>query len=50
MKKEQQAMPVYDPPKVEVVEVEIEKGFAISVNMNVNDWEDGGNLGTGEFL
>lgn len=50
MKKKQKTMSVYEAPKVEVVEVEIEKGFAVSVYVNVNAWEDGGNLGNGEFL
>lgn len=30
MKKEQQLVAAYEPPKVEIIEVEVEKGFAIS--------------------
>ena len=37
--KEQQAMEAYEAPKVEVIEVEVEKGFAGSMN-----YEDGGDL------
>ena len=36
----------YEPPKVEFVEVEIEQGFAISTHINVNEWEEGGSLGS----
>ena len=28
--KEQQLMAAYEPPKVEIIEVEVEKGFALS--------------------
>jgi len=45
MKKEQQMTPAYEAPKLEVVEVEIEKGFAISTHVNVNGWDNGGSLG-----
>ena len=37
--KEQQAMAAYEAPKVEVIEVEVEKGFAGSMN-----YGDGGDL------
>ena len=30
--KEQQAMAAYEAPKVEVIEVEVEKGFAASID------------------
>ena len=30
MKSEQQAMAAYEAPQVEVIEVEVEKGFALS--------------------
>lgn len=43
MKDKQRPMPGYEAPKVEVVEVEIEKGFAVSAR--VDGWDDGGNLG-----
>ena len=36
--KEQQAMAAYEAPKVEVIEVEVEKGFALS------NFDDGGDL------
>ena len=40
----------YDAPKVEIIEVEVEKGFAGSLEMDIygNSWDDvnGGNLGT----
>ena len=32
-----------ETPKVEIVEVAVEKGFSVSAN--VNDWSEGGNLG-----
>ena len=35
----QQAMEAYEAPKVEIIEVEVEKGFAGSMN-----FEDGGDL------
>jgi len=46
MKDKQQPMPDYEAPKVEVVEVEIEQGFAISTHININEWEEGGSLGS----
>ena len=46
MKDKQQLMPDYEAQKVEVVEVEIEQGFAISTHINVNEWEEGGSLGS----
>ena len=42
--KEQQAMAAYEAPKVEVIEVEVEKGFATSGEANPADYEWGGNL------
>lgn len=39
MKKEQQPLAAYEAPKVEVIEVEVEKGFANSM-----DYEYDGNL------
>ena len=47
MKDKQQPMPDYEPPKVEFVEVEIEKGFALSTR--VNGWNEGGSLGNHEI-
>ena len=46
MKDKQQPMLDYEPPKVEVVEVKIEQGFAISTHININEWEEGGSLGS----
>ena len=40
MKKEQQPMTDYEAPKVEIIEVEVEKGFAASSP----DFLDGGDL------
>ena len=42
---------VYEPPQVEVIEVEVEKGFATSnvgVNVTGESWNEmpGGSLGT----
>lgn len=34
---------VYTPPCITLVRVAVEKGFAVSAN--VNDWGDGGSLG-----
>lgn len=42
-KRKQVASAGYETPKVEIVEVAVEKGF--SVTANVNDWSEGGNLG-----
>lgn len=42
--KEQQTMVAYEAPKVEVIEVEVEKGFATSGEANPADYEWGGNL------
>ena len=42
MKKEQQVVAAYEPPKVEVIEVEVEKGFAASES-SVNDYPGGWN-------
>ena len=40
--KEQQTMVAYEAPKVEVIEVEVEKGFATSGEPTDYQW--GGNL------
>lgn len=40
-----QEMMVYEAPQVEVIEVEVEKGFASSMNVrSISDFEDGGDL------
>lgn len=44
-REEQQVMEAYEAPKVEVIEVEVERGFAGSTG--VNDW-NGNNLGNQE--
>ena len=33
----------YEAPRIEVIEIEVEKGFAASAS--VNDWGNGGHLG-----
>ena len=33
----------YEPPHIEIIEVEVEKGFATSAT--VSNWYDGGSLG-----
>ena len=38
MKKEQLTLMTYETPKVEVIEVEVEKGFAGSGNMEDEIW------------
>lgn len=43
MKEKEQYMETYAAPQVEIIEVEIEKGFAVSTR--VNGWGDGGTLG-----
>ena len=40
--KEQQTMVAYEAPKVEIIEVEVEKGFAVSGEPSDYQW--GGNL------
>lgn len=42
MKSKEQAMAAYDPPKVEVIEVLVEQGFAASGEPADYQW--GGNL------
>ncbi len=49
MKKEWQ-MDNYEPPKVEVIEVEVEKGFALSsgtspIGIGDSDWQEGNSYG-----
>ena len=50
MKNKEQAMAAYEAPKVEVIEVEVEKGFATSVNLiggatGEEDMGGGGSIG-----
>ena len=45
MKNKEQAMAAYEAPKVEVIEVEVEKGFAISLEGYGNDTENDYNFG-----
>ena len=42
MKNKEQAMVAYEPPKVEVIEVQVEQGFAASGEPGEYHW--GGNL------
>ena len=35
---------IYEIPRVEIIEVSIENGFAVS-SVDVNPWGNGGNLG-----
>ena len=35
---------IYEVPRVEIIEVSIENGFAVS-NVDVNPWGNGGHLG-----
>ena len=37
-------MKQYDPPRVKVIEVSVEHGFAVS-DVTVGGWGDGGHLG-----
>ncbi len=39
-----QEVMVYEAPQVEVIEVEVEKGFATSGVSIISDYEDGGDL------
>lgn len=48
MKEEQQPIPAYEAPRIETIEIEVEKGFTIS-DVNYHPWEDGGHLGDYEI-
>ena len=37
----------YEPPRIEVIEIEIERGFMVS-SVDVNPWGAGGTLNGGE--
>jgi hypothetical protein len=39
-----QEVMVYEAPQVEVIEVEVEKGFATSGVSIISDYDDGGDL------
>ena len=41
MKKKQQAMETYEAPKVEVIEVQVEQGFAGSTGGGTENYEPG---------
>ena len=47
MDEEKKTMKQYAPPWMEVIEVHVEKGFAVS-SVTVSGWGDGGSLGGGE--
>ena len=48
MRTEKEEFMIYEPPHIEMVEVEIENGFAVSVNgVGVNGWSEG-DIFTGE--
>ncbi|MBQ8771387.1 MAG: hypothetical protein IJZ60_09585 [Bacteroides sp.] len=52
MKKKQQAMETYEAPKVEVIEVQVEQGFAtsgIALDGSSNSVPVEGNNSTGSF-
>ncbi|MBQ4622792.1 MAG: hypothetical protein IJB28_09085 [Bacteroidaceae bacterium] len=47
MNEEKKTVKQYDPPRVEVIEVSVEHGFAVS-DVTVSGWGNGGSLGGGE--
>ena len=44
MKSKEKVMETYEAPKVEVIEVEVEQGFAVSGEGQLYDFGNGGNL------
>ena len=48
MNEEKKTMKQYDPPRVEVIEVKVERGFTVS-DVAVGGWGDGGHLGDYEL-
>ena len=44
MKSKEKVMEAYEAPKVEVIEVEVEQGFAISGEGQLYDFDNGGNI------
>ena len=44
MKSKEKVMETYETPKVEVIEVEVEQGFAVSGEGQLYDFGNGGNL------
>ena len=47
MNEEKKTMKQYTPPRMEVIEVSVDHGFAVS-DVTVGGWGDGGSLGGGE--
>ena len=44
MKSKEQELAAYEAPQVEVIEVEVEQGFAVSGEGQLYDFGNGGNL------
>ena len=44
MKSKEQVLAAYEAPHVEVIEVEVEQGFAVSGEGQLYDFGNGGNL------
>lgn len=44
MKSKEQVLAAYEAPQVEVIEVEVEQGFAVSGEGQLYDFGNGGNL------
>ena len=44
MKSKEQVLAAYEAPQVEVIEVEVEQGFAVSGEGQLYDYGNGGNL------
>ena len=44
MKSKEQVLAAYEAPQVEVIEVEVEQGFAVSGEGHLYDFGNGGNL------
>ncbi len=44
MKSKEQVLAAYEAPQVEVIEVEVEQGFAVSGEGQLYDFDNGGNI------
>ena len=44
MKSKEQVLAAYEAPQVEVIEVEVEQGFAVSGEGQLYDFGNGGNI------
>ena len=44
----------YEPPRVKITKVALERGIAVTVSVDLYDWEDGGEIGkpnaAGDYL